>query len=101
MKEALLNTFANSAFPQLHITTPYGFKGTDGADTSVHTAWRKTLYQVISVNSWFWNGGLDDRKAAYAAGKKAMDFLREITPDSAAYSVCAIPLERVAGLMVL
>jgi hypothetical protein len=43
--------------------------------------------QVISVNSWFWNGGLEDRKAAYAAGKKAMDFLREITPDSAAYSV--------------
>lgn len=46
LKDALMNAFANSAFSQLHITTPYGFNGTKGLDTSVHPIWRSVLYQV-------------------------------------------------------
>jgi hypothetical protein len=44
--DALMSAFANSAFNQLHITTPYGFNGTDGSDTSVNPVWRQVLYQV-------------------------------------------------------
>jgi hypothetical protein len=50
MKEALMNAFANSAFSQIHITTPYGFNGTKGLDTSVNPIWRSVLYQVIILD---------------------------------------------------
>jgi hypothetical protein len=85
LKEALFKAFKSAFFSQIHITTPYGFKGSDGSDTSVHPAWRSTLYQVIFVNTWGWNETLADRQAAYAASTKAANYLREITPDGFAY----------------
>ncbi|KAF8176027.1 FAD-binding domain-containing protein [Pholiota molesta] len=83
--DALMSAFANSAFNQLHITTPYGFNGTDGSDTSVNPVWRQVLYQVMLVNGWFWDSTLADREQAFEASTKAVNFLREITPDSGAY----------------
>jgi len=50
MKAALMNAFANSAFSQIHITTPYGFNGTKGLDTSVNPIWRSVLYQVMTLD---------------------------------------------------
>ncbi|KIM48619.1 hypothetical protein M413DRAFT_20978 [Hebeloma cylindrosporum] len=85
MKEGLMNAFANSAFSQIHITTPYGFNGTKGLDTSVNPIWRSVLYQVMLVNSWFWDGKLEDRQLAYSQSTKAVNFLREITPGAGAY----------------
>ncbi|KAH9484479.1 FAD-linked oxidoreductase [Psilocybe cubensis] len=85
LRDALMNAFANSAFSQIHITTPYGFKGSQGLDTSVHPAWRTTLYQVILVNSWFWDATNADRELAYSQSTKAVNFLRDITPDGGAY----------------
>ncbi|KAF8901508.1 FAD-binding domain-containing protein, partial [Gymnopilus junonius] len=85
LHEALMNAFANSVFSQLDITTPYGFNGTKGLDTSVHPIWRTSLYQVMLVNSWFWNESLADRELAYSQSTKAVNFLRDITPGSGAY----------------
>ncbi|PPQ89860.1 hypothetical protein CVT25_004758 [Psilocybe cyanescens] len=85
LKDALMNAFANSAFSQLHITTPYGFNGTKGLDTSVHPIWRSVLYQVIFVNSWFWDATHADRALAFSQSTKAVNFLRDITPGSGAY----------------
>ncbi|KAF8912198.1 hypothetical protein CPB84DRAFT_762123 [Gymnopilus junonius] len=85
LHDALMNAFANSAFSQIHITTPYGFSGTKGLDTSVHPIWRSVLYQVMLVNSWYWDGTLADRELAYSQSTKAVNFLRDITPDSGAY----------------
>ncbi|PPQ87559.1 hypothetical protein CVT26_010803, partial [Gymnopilus dilepis] len=82
---ALMNAFNNTVFSQIHLTTPFGFKGTNGSDTSVNPIWRTSLYQVILVNSWFFNSQLADRKAAYAASTTAANFLRDITPNSGAY----------------
>lgn len=39
------------------------------------------------VNSWYWDGTLADRELAYSQSTKAVNFLRDITPDSAAYIV--------------
>ncbi|KAF8912207.1 FAD-binding domain-containing protein [Gymnopilus junonius] len=82
---ALLNAFNSTVFSQIHMTTPFGFKGTNGSDTSVNPVWRTSLYQVILVNTWFFNSQLADRKAAYAASTTAANFLRDITPTSGAY----------------
>ncbi|KJA24252.1 hypothetical protein HYPSUDRAFT_214704 [Hypholoma sublateritium FD-334 SS-4] len=83
--DALLSAFDNSAFAQVHITTPYGFKGESGVDTSVNPIWKDALYQVILVNSWFWDSKPEDRQQAFDASTKAVNFLREITPASGAY----------------
>ncbi|KAF9561158.1 FAD-binding domain-containing protein [Agrocybe pediades] len=85
LKEALMNAFAHSAFSQIHITTAYGFKGSKGLDTSVHPSWRTALYQVIFVNSWYWDGTMADQQLAYTESTKAADYLREITPGAGAY----------------
>lgn len=39
------------------------------------------------VNPWAYNATVDEVRAAYAQGAKAVNFLREITPDSGAYIV--------------
>jgi hypothetical protein len=39
------------------------------------------------VNGWFWDSTLADREQAFEASTKAVNFLREITPDSGAYVV--------------
>ncbi|PPQ89436.1 hypothetical protein CVT25_012815, partial [Psilocybe cyanescens] len=82
---ALTNALENAEFSQIHFTTPFGFKGSDGKDTSVNPIWRSSLYQVILVNIWEYNATIADKQAAYAQGTKAVNFLRDITPDSGAY----------------
>jgi hypothetical protein len=44
--DALMNAFGSTVFSQIHFTTPFGFKGTDGEDTSVNPVWRTSLYSV-------------------------------------------------------
>ncbi len=44
--DALMSAFSSSAFAQVHITTPYGFKGKSRVDTSVNPIWKDALYQV-------------------------------------------------------
>jgi len=44
--DALMNAFSSTVFSQIHFTTPFGFKGTTGVDTSINPVWRKSLYQV-------------------------------------------------------
>ncbi|KAH9484487.1 FAD-linked oxidoreductase [Psilocybe cubensis] len=83
--DALTNAFANAEFSQLHFTTPFGFKGSDGKDTSVNPIWRSSLYQIILVNPWVYNATVDVKRATYAQGTKAVNFLRDVTPDSGAY----------------
>ncbi|KAF9557220.1 FAD-binding domain-containing protein [Agrocybe pediades] len=85
LTEALLNAMNGTLFSQIHLTTPFGFKGTDGSDTSVNPIWRTSLYQVLFLNSWFPGDPLAVRQAAYAASTKAVNFLRDITPGSGAY----------------
>ncbi|KDR73742.1 hypothetical protein GALMADRAFT_630927 [Galerina marginata CBS 339.88] len=85
LRDALMSSFANSIFPQIHMTTPYGFSGTNVRETSVNPIWRSVLYQVIWVNSWFWDSPLADREMAYAQSTKAANFLRDITPEGGAY----------------
>jgi len=85
LSDALFKSINGSTFSQIHITTPYGFKGTDGEDTSINPLWRTSLYQVLYVNGWLWNETLADRKAAYAASTTAANLVREITPGSGAY----------------
>ncbi|CAA7271039.1 unnamed protein product [Cyclocybe aegerita] len=83
--DAMMNSFSNSIFSQIHLTTPFGFKGADGSGTSVNPVWRKSLYQVILVNTWFFSSTLADRQGAYAQSTKAANILRDITPGSGAY----------------
>ncbi|KAF8147579.1 FAD-binding domain-containing protein [Crassisporium funariophilum] len=85
LSTALISAFNNTIFSQIHFTTPFGFKGSNGSDTSVNPIWRTSLYQVILVNTWFFDSTLADRQAAYAQGTKAANFLRAITPSSGAY----------------
>lgn len=54
------------------------------------------------VNSWFWDGKLEDRQLAYSQSTKAVNFLRDITPDAGAYvvrnsdlSICDIEADNV------
>ncbi|KAF4614787.1 hypothetical protein D9613_002542 [Agrocybe pediades] len=75
LKEALMNAFAHSAFSQIHITTAYGFKGSKGLGTSVHPSWRTALYQVIFVNSWYWDGTMADQQLAHTESTKAANYL--------------------------
>lgn len=82
-----MHAFDTAAFPQLHFTTPYGFNGTDGKDTSVNPLWRTSLYQVITVNHWLYNATLADRKASYDATTAAIKPLRDLTPGGGAYHV--------------
>lgn len=44
--DALMDAFNSTIFSQIHFTTPFGFKGTNGADTSVNPVWRTSLYSV-------------------------------------------------------
>ncbi|KAF9561165.1 FAD-binding domain-containing protein [Agrocybe pediades] len=85
LTEALLNAINNTIFSQIHITTPFGFKGTDGKDTSVNPIWRTSLYQIILVNTWLPGDTLAIRQGAFADSTKAVNFLRDITPNSGAY----------------
>ena len=39
------------------------------------------------MNSWFWDGKLEDRQLAYSQSTKAVNFLRDITPGAGAYVV--------------
>lgn len=43
--------------------------------------------QVILVNPWVYNASVEVKKATYAQGTKAVNFLRDVTPDSGAYLV--------------
>ncbi|KAF9554592.1 FAD-binding domain-containing protein [Agrocybe pediades] len=83
--DALMNAYDNSDFFQLHMTMPFGFKDTDIKETSVNPIWRSTLYQVILVNVWMYDSTLEDKKAAYAKSTKAINYLRDVTPDSGTY----------------
>ncbi|KAJ3504745.1 hypothetical protein NLJ89_g7778 [Agrocybe chaxingu] len=83
--EALSSAFGLSVFSQIHFTSPYGFTGSNGSDTSVNPVWRTSLYQVIVVNSWLFDSTLEQRKEAYAQTTKSINYLRDITPDSGAY----------------
>jgi len=83
--DALMNAFNDTIFSQILFTSPFGFKGTNGSDTSVNPVWRTSLYHVVLVNTWFFNSTLADRQGAYATSTKAVSFLREITPTSGAY----------------
>ncbi|KAF8901498.1 FAD-binding domain-containing protein [Gymnopilus junonius] len=82
---ALMNAFNNTIFSQILFTTPFGFKGSNGSDTSVNPVWRTSLYHVVFVNTWLFNSTLADRQGAYATSTTAVNFLREITPNSGAY----------------
>ncbi|KAF9053297.1 FAD-binding domain-containing protein [Panaeolus papilionaceus] len=83
--DAVVTAFENSAFAQLHFTTPYGFNGTDGKDTSINPLWRSSLYSVVTVNKYLYNATLADRQAAYAASTTAIQPLRDLTPNGGAY----------------
>ncbi|KAF8163701.1 hypothetical protein B0H34DRAFT_672644 [Crassisporium funariophilum] len=83
--DALMNAIDLTVYSQIHIVMPYGFKGSDGTDTSVTPTWRESLYQIVLVNAWFVDATLADREAAYARSTKAVDFIRAITPDSGSY----------------
>lgn len=101
LKDALLNACDNAEFCQLHLTTPFGFKETDGKDTSINPIWRHSLYQVILVNPWAYNATVEEKRAAYARGSKAVNFLRDITPGSGAYLVRRIfALYQLQGLLM-
>ncbi|KAF8152983.1 FAD-binding domain-containing protein [Crassisporium funariophilum] len=83
--DAIMSAIDASFFLQIHFTTPFGFKGSDGSDTSVNPIWRSSLYQIIFVNTWDFDSTLADRQMAYARSTKSANFLREITPDAGAY----------------
>ncbi|KAJ7651928.1 FAD-binding domain-containing protein [Mycena rosella] len=53
--------------------------------TSVTDAWRSSLYHVTAVAPWAWNATATEKRAGYQFASRAMDNLRNITPD-AAYS---------------
>ncbi|KAF9532780.1 hypothetical protein CPB83DRAFT_890460 [Crepidotus variabilis] len=86
--DALMNSFANSIFTQLHITSPFSSSSASSISTpsSVNPVWRQSLYQIIWVNTWMYNSQLSDRQTAFATSSKAANYLRAITPDSGAYT---------------
>ncbi|KDR73790.1 hypothetical protein GALMADRAFT_632193 [Galerina marginata CBS 339.88] len=82
---ALANALEITGFSQITLTTPIGFKGTDGKDTSITPIWRTSLHHVILVQPFAYNSTLAEIQATYALGTKAINFLRDITPGSGAY----------------
>lgn len=80
---ALLN--AHSIAPGLRflVSPPTSFKG-DG-ETSITEAWRDSIYHITLVENWLWNATTEEIKGHYQDASRAIDFLRNITPD-AAYS---------------
>lgn len=68
------------------ISPPATFQSVPGT-TSVTEAWRDAVYHITLVESWGWNATKADMIDQYETARKAIGYLRDITPD-AAYSVC-------------
>jgi len=51
--------------------------------TSVTDAWRTAIYHITVVAQWNWNATKAEKKGQYTLASKAIDNLREITPDAA------------------
>ncbi|KAF9532779.1 FAD-binding domain-containing protein [Crepidotus variabilis] len=83
--DAVMLSFTSTIFPQIHFTTAFGYRGTDGSDTGTSSLFRTTLYQIIWVNTWLPGAKLSDRQAAYDASTKAASYVRDITPEGGAY----------------
>lgn len=79
---------AHQVAPSLRflISPPSTFPSVPGS-TSVTEAWRDSVYHITLVKSWGWNATKAEMKDSYEDAKKAIKYLRAITPD-AAYLVC-------------
>ena len=89
---------ASKVTPRLimHSSAPFSCPG-DGA-TSVNEAWRSSVYHITVISSWNWNATTEDKRKAYSAVTRSMDYLRDLTPD-AAYLVSYFPCFREAGFI--
>ncbi|KAK1236221.1 hypothetical protein PQX77_000542 [Marasmius sp. AFHP31] len=74
---------ASKVTPRLimHSSAPFSHAG-DGA-TSVNEAWRSSVYHITVISTWNWNATTEDKRRAYKAVTRSMDFLRDLTPDAA------------------
>ncbi|ETW77615.1 hypothetical protein HETIRDRAFT_421727 [Heterobasidion irregulare TC 32-1] len=79
--DALLNAHAIAPSLRMLISPPTSFPGDN--TTSVTEAWRDSIYHVTLIQTWYWNSTVDFKKHAYANLTKAIDYVRQITPDAA------------------
>jgi len=80
---ALLKAFSIAPGLRFLVSPPTSFPG-DGS-TSVTKAWRDSIYHITLVREWNWNATLAEKKQRFDEASRAIQYLRNITPD-AAYS---------------
>ncbi|KAF9477860.1 FAD-binding domain-containing protein [Pholiota conissans] len=83
--ESMINGMLDSDFSQILAVAPYGFKDYDKYGTSIHPAWRTSVWH--SLMSYFSNfdSTLDDRMEQYAKLTRLWTTVREHTPNSGVY----------------
>lgn len=89
LKHALLSAHTLAPGLRFLVSPPSTFPSVPGT-TSVTEAWRDSVYHITLVTSWGWNATRAEMKEKYETSGRAINYLREITPD-AAYSVCRLP----------
>ncbi|KAJ2915096.1 hypothetical protein MD484_g5307, partial [Candolleomyces efflorescens] len=88
--DALIEANSVPTNPSLIIlfTTPYSTPDAE-RKTSVHPAWRESMYHITVVEPWAWNATKREMEEAYETVGKSVDGLRKLTREvgaSAAYS---------------
>ncbi|KAF8187168.1 FAD-binding domain-containing protein [Pholiota molesta] len=83
--ESMINAMLDSDFSQILAVTPYGFKDYEKDGTSVHPAWRDSVWH--SLMSYFSNfdSTLEDRIAQYKKLTRLWATVRERTAHSGVY----------------
>ncbi|KAJ2935972.1 hypothetical protein H1R20_g1124, partial [Candolleomyces eurysporus] len=83
--DALLEANSVPTHPSLIIlfTTPYSTPDAE-RKTSVHPAWRESMYHVTVVEPWAWNATTRDMEKAYETVGKSVEGLRRITSEAGA-----------------
>ncbi|KDQ50497.1 hypothetical protein JAAARDRAFT_63111 [Jaapia argillacea MUCL 33604] len=79
--DALMESFSLSPGLRFLISPPTSYPG-DGT-TSVTDAWRDSIYHITLVSLWNWNATVAEKKSKYELSSKAIQPLRDITPDAA------------------
>ncbi|TFY82586.1 hypothetical protein EWM64_g1420 [Hericium alpestre] len=80
---AIMNAYAVAPGLRLLVVPPSSFTG-DGS-TSVTHRWRDSMYHITAIETWSWNSSTEFISKQYGSASRAIDFIRDITPD-AAYS---------------
>ncbi|VDB88521.1 unnamed protein product [Peniophora sp. CBMAI 1063] len=72
-----------TALPSSAIFANTPFLAKDPGGTSVHSAWRDSLWHVVLSAGWSFNSSLAQREAVYQSLEDGIAPLRAITPDAA------------------